>query len=136
MNKKSCTFFLIVLLAVLVTGCTDLSENSIEESYTVKSENAKFQGKLVSRSIEQYSYDSSTYELNVTNGQNVSAGEVLFSLSDSGKESLSSSLNDEYDINDTQTAKSTAVNELYQGRRLFTVRDSCFRILVFKGAVD
>ncbi len=111
MNKKICVFFAIILLFTLVTGCSSSPENTTE-IYTVKSENAKFQGKLVSRSVEQYDYDPSTYELKVTNGQKVSAGTVLLSLSDSGKESLSSTLKDEHDINTTQSAKSTAVNEL------------------------
>lgn len=111
MNEKICVFLAIILLFTLVTGCSDSPKNKTE-IYTVKSENAKFRGKLVSRSIEQYDYDSSTYELKVINGQKVSAGTVLLSLSDSGKESLSSSLKDEHDINATQTAKSTAANEL------------------------
>ncbi len=111
MNKKICIFLVTILLFSLVTGCNNSPENTTE-IYTVKSENAKFKGKLVSRSIEQYDYDPSTYELKVTNGQKVSAGTVLLSLSDSGKESLSSALKDEHDISATQSAKSTAVNEL------------------------
>ena len=111
MNKKICVFFAIILLFTFVTGCSSSPENTTE-IYTVKSENAKFQGKLVSRSVEQYDYDPSTYELKVTNGQKVSAGTVLLSLSDSGKESLSSTLKDEHDISATQSAKTTAVNEL------------------------
>lgn len=111
MNKKICVFFTIILLFIFVTGCSSSPENTTE-IYTVKSVNAKFQGKLVSRSIEQYDYDPSIYELKVTNGQKVSAGTVLLSLSDSGKESLSSTLKDEHDISATQSAKMTAVNEL------------------------
>ena len=105
MNKKICVFFTIILLFIFVTGCSSSPENTTE-IYTVKSENAKFQGKLVSRS-EQYDYDPSTYELKVTNGQKVSAGIVL--LFCDAVESLSSTLKDEHDISATQSAKMTAV---------------------------
>lgn len=111
MNKKVCIFLVVTFLLTFLAGCSDSQDDSTK-TYTIKSESTRFQGKLVSSIIEQYEYDSSIYELKVANGQQVTAGTVLLSLSDTGKESLSSNLKDEYDIGTTQSAKSRATSEL------------------------
>lgn len=98
-------------MLAFTTGCNNTPESNTD-TYTIKAESARFQGRLVSSQIEQYDYDASTYELKVANGQQVTEGTVLLSLSDTGKQALISDLQDEFGIDSTQSAKTTATSEL------------------------
>ena len=102
---------LLTLAAGLLTGCGDASA-SVTDSYTVRAESSRFQGKLVSSRMEQYDFDGATQELKVSNGQRITAGTVLITLSAGGKDALSADLRTEMDLSEVQADKAEAQREL------------------------
>lgn len=111
MVKRFCIVCAGALLLAFVPGCNSSPDNSTG-TYKIKAESERFQGKLVSNTIERYEYDPQNYELKVTNGQQVKVGTVLMSMNEAAKESLASNLMDQYDIESTQSAKRIAQDEL------------------------
>lgn len=111
MLRKILAGIVLILAAGLMAGCGDASA-PVTDTYTVRAESTRYQGKLVSSRMEQYDFDGATREVQVTNGQRITAGTVLITLSAGGKDSLSADLRTEMDLPTVQADKAEALREL------------------------